>query len=77
MGNMSNRERVARNFVKRYGRERLERLIELLHEEVSGQAIADELGVSRERVRQWKNAFVQRFSYYNVYPEVQSVLEDA
>lgn len=77
MSSMSNRERIARNFVKRYGRERLERLIELLHEEVSGQAIADELGVSRERVRQWKNTFVQRFSYYSVYPEVQSVLEDA
>ena len=76
MSVMSNRERVARNFVKRYGRERLKRLIDLLHEEASGQAIAVELGVSRERVRQWKNAFGTRFSYFEVYTEVQSVVEE-
>jgi transposase-like protein len=63
--------------MKRYGRERLKRLIDLLHEEASGQAIAEELGVSRERVRQWKNVFGKRISYFEVYPEVQTVLEEA
>jgi DNA-directed RNA polymerase sigma subunit (sigma70/sigma32) len=55
----------------------LKRLIDLLHEEASGQAIAEELGVSRERVRQWKNVFGKRISYFEVYPEVQTVLEEA
>jgi DNA-directed RNA polymerase sigma subunit (sigma70/sigma32) len=77
MSVMSHRERGARNFMKRYGRERLKRLIDLLHEEASGQAIAEELGVSRERVRQWKNVFGKRISYFEVYPEVQTVLEEA
>ena len=76
MSVMSHRERGARNFVKRYGRERLKRLIDLLHEEASGQGIAEEIGVSRERVRQWKNTFGKRISYFEVYPEVQTVLEE-
>ena len=46
------RERVARNFIKSYGRSRFRRLLEALAAGESGQKIADEFGVSRERVRQ-------------------------
>ena len=51
------RERVARNFIKTYGRTRFHRLLSALAAGESGQAIADEFNVSRERVRQWKNTF--------------------
>lgn len=71
------RERVARNFVERYGVERFERLLEALANGESGQAIADEFDVSRERVRQWKNAFGSVFVLYQVHPEVRSVLAEA
>jgi DNA-directed RNA polymerase sigma subunit (sigma70/sigma32) len=42
----------------------------------SGQVIADEFDVSRERVRQWKNTFGQVVTLYQVHPEVQRVLDE-
>lgn len=71
-----NREQVARNFVRRYGRDRLRRLIDLLSMGESGQTIADEFEVSRERVRQWKNAFGAVLMIYQVHPDVQSVIDE-
>ena len=69
-----NRERIARNFVKRYGQERFERLLDLLQSGESGQAIADEFSVSRERVRQWKNTFGTVLTLYQVHPDIQALL---
>lgn len=73
---MRSRERIARNFVKRYGTERFRRLLVLLAEGASGQIIADEFDVSRERVRQWKNTFGTVLTLYQVHPDVQRLLED-
>jgi hypothetical protein len=70
-----NRERVARNFIRRYGSERFSRLLEALAEGTSGQVLADEFEVSRERVRQWKNTFGQLLTLYQVYPEVRRILD--
>jgi hypothetical protein len=70
------RERVARNFIKTYGRSRLRRLVEALAAAESGQAIAEEFGVSRERVRQWKNAFGTVIKLYHVHPEVERILKE-
>ena len=72
----ASRERIARNFVKRYGAERFQRLIRGFEGGESGQAIADDFRVSRERVRQWKNAFGQVFTLYQVHPEIQRVLDE-
>ena len=69
------RERVARNFIKSYGRSKFRRLLEALAAGESGQKIADEFGVSRERVRQWKNTFGQVLTLYQVHPEVQRILD--
>ncbi len=76
MASTRNREQVARNFVKRYGASRFHRLIQLLAFGESGQLIADEFSVSRERVRQWKNAFGHVLMLYQVHPEVQMVLDE-
>ena len=73
----ASRERVARNFVKRYGQERFRRLIKALEAGESGQTIANEFDVSRERVRQWKNSFGSVLTLYQVHPEVQRVLDDS
>lgn len=70
------RERMARNFVKRYGADQFDQLMTLLSEGASGQMIANTFDVSRERVRQWKNAFGQVITLYQVYPEVQKVLDE-
>lgn len=70
------RQRVARNFIRTYGRTRFRRLLEALAGAESGQAIADEFGVSRERVRQWKNMFGEVITYYRVFPEVDRILKE-
>jgi ABC-type polar amino acid transport system ATPase subunit len=71
------RERVARNFIKSYGRTRFRRLIEALEAGESGQTIANEFGVSRERVRQWKNTFGQVITLYQLHPEVERIFREA
>ena len=76
MASPKSRDRMARNFVQRYGAEQFDQLITLLSEGASGQVIADTFSVSRERVRQWKNAFGQVITLYQVYPEVQKVLDE-
>ncbi len=70
------RERVARNFIKYYGRTRFRRLLEALANGESGQAVANEFGVSRERVRQWKNTFGEVITHYRVFPEVDRILRE-
>lgn len=70
------RERVARNFIKSYGRTRFRRLLEALAAGESGQTIANEFGVSRERVRQWKNTFGEVITHYRVFPEVDRILRE-
>jgi hypothetical protein len=71
-----NREKIARNFVKRYGPERFRRLLAALGDGESGAAIAAEFEVTRERVRQWKNAFGTVVTLYQVHPEVQRVIDE-
>ena len=70
------RERVARNFVKSYGRTRFRRLLEALARSESGQILADEFSVSRERIRQWKNTFGTVITVYQVHPEVERLLRE-
>ncbi|MFK7928243.1 MAG: helix-turn-helix domain-containing protein [Myxococcota bacterium] len=74
MSTQKSRSRVARNFVRRYGAERFAMLLQALADGQSGQTIADEFQVSRERVRQWKNAFGQVLTLYQVHPEVAEIL---
>lgn len=69
------RERVARNFVERFGADRLQILLQGFARGESGQVIADEFGVSRERVRQWKNTFGTSVSLYQVHPEIQRIAD--
>lgn len=73
----SSREVVARNFVERYGADRLRRLLDALAAGESGQSIAEEFAVSRERVRQWKNAFGQSLLLYQIHPDILGVLREA
>lgn len=70
------RERVARNFIKSYGRTKFRRLLEALGSAESGQTLADEFGVSRERIRQWKNTFGTVITVYQVHPEVERLLRE-
>jgi hypothetical protein len=63
--------RVAQNFMARLGKPKFRRFLKLLSENVSGEKIAREFGVSRERVRQWKNAFGSVVQSYVVTPQIK------
>jgi transposase-like protein len=76
MPTAKSRSRVARNFIKRYGPERFAELRNALTRGESGQAIADQFDVSRERVRQWKNTFGRVVTLYQVHPDVQRIIEE-
>ena len=70
------RERVAQNFVERYGRDRFRQLLEQFSAGESGQVIADQFQVSRERVRQWKNTFGSLVTLYQVHSDVRAFTAD-
>ena len=76
MADRSSRLKVTHNFVRRYGVDGLTRLLEALSEGRSGEEIAREFSVSRERVRQWKNTFGEVITHYRVYPEVDRILQE-
>ena len=71
------RVRVARNFVRRFGATGLRRLLDRLADGASGQEIADEFNVSRERVRQWKTTFGTVLTIYQVHHDVSHVLDES
>jgi hypothetical protein len=48
-------------------------LLTAFENQESGQVIADQLGVSRERVRQWRNTFGQTVSVYRVHADVEAL----
>lgn len=73
---MTTRQTIARNFVANHGLDGLRKLVDALAAGRSGQEIADEFQVSRERVRQWKNAFGQSVTMYQVFPDVLQVLHE-
>ena len=62
--------------MKRYGIAGLRRLLTALAAGESGQVIAEDFDVSRERVRQWKNTFGQVVTHYQVHPEVVTLLDE-
>ena len=59
------RVRVANNFIKSYGKIRFHDFLSNLEQGLSGAIIAKDFGVTRERVRQWKNSFgKEEFVFY-------------
>jgi DNA-directed RNA polymerase specialized sigma subunit len=67
-------EKVARNFIKRYGLQAFRSFITGLEGHRSGQELAQELGVSRQRVQQWKDAFGVSIAVYMPRAEVARLL---
>lgn len=71
---MNRSTKLARNFVKARGVAQLRYLIDAFERNESGQVIAEHLGVTRERVRQWRDAFGMTVSFYQPGAEVRSML---
>ena len=69
-------EKVAKNFIKSYGKPQFRAFLSMLQNgTVSGQQMADDLSVTRERVRQWKLAFGRQERFYTPKDLVVDVLE--
>jgi len=68
------RTRQIRNFVRARGVAAFRAMVLAFEEGQSGQTIADRLGVSRERVRQWRDMFGQTITLYQPYEEVERML---
>ena len=68
---------VAKNFIKSYGKEQFRNFLTLLQNgTMSGQKIADDMRVSRERVRQWKKCFGKEEHFFHPKPLVIEVLKN-
>lgn len=70
------RKTVARNFMANHGAEKFDYLIKAFKAGTSGEEIGREIGVSRERVRQWKSMFGTTITLYEVHPEICTLLTE-
>ena len=74
--NLTQKQRVvARNFMRNYGREAFRAFLAGCERDESGADWARTLGVSRERVRQWRNLFTVRVVCVTVHPEVRAIVD--
>lgn len=71
-----NRRVVLENLVDKYGLVKVRWLVKRFTLGHSGEDIAEEFGVTRERVRQWKNSIGSSIQVYQVHPETQKVLNE-
>ncbi len=71
---MSPAEKAARNFTRTRGKTAFRLFIQMLCEQKSGADIGKQFGVSRERVRQWKEIFGSTVSIYQPHAEVIRVI---
>ena len=72
---MTSVERVVTNFIDKYGVEKLKMMLGGFHAGRSYQSVADELGVTKERVRQWRNLMGRTIQVYVPEPELSRILE--
>jgi hypothetical protein len=68
--------RMARHFVKTYGKQRLKEMIADFSASRSIGEIGEYLGVSRERVNQWRHAFGNPVDVYVVHPDIKALLTE-
>ena len=68
-------EKMVDNFIENYGEDAFREFIEGLMNDESGGAWARKLGVSRERIRQWRDVFVKRIVYVAPVASVQERLK--
>lgn len=73
---MTSPERVARNVIRQHGKAALVSLIKGFHEGRTLDSLGKELGVTRERVRQWKLALVTETVTIQVPTEVVACLAE-
>jgi len=66
--------RMVNNFIEKHGEDVFREFVAGLVNDESGGEWARRLGVSRERIRQWRDAFVKRIVYISPVAIVQDRL---
>ena len=67
---------VARNICRNYGKHRLRWLLDGFSKNRNMQEMANTMGVSRERIRQYKDALGQQVSFYMPFPEIDAISKE-
>ena len=67
---------LLRNFTKSYGKEKLAKLVSDFSIGTSGELIAQELGVTRARISQWRQAFGYTLRTYQVHEDIQAIADE-
>lgn len=70
----SNSRKAAEQFIKKYSWPRFIRLIELFKKSTSGPEIAQEFGVTRQRIAQWRSAFGSYKSTFVLNPDIEKLV---
>lgn len=68
------RSRMVTNFIQKYGEKAFRDLIADFNADVAAVVTARRLGVSGERVRQWRQTFGHEVVTYTLHPEVHQLL---
>ena len=68
--NMRSRVTVLNNLLMKYGKKKVLKLLLAFERLDSGEVIAKEYGVTRERVRQWKMLLGYEIKTYVVHPDI-------
>jgi len=71
---MSPAEKAARNFTKTRGKAAFRLFMQMLCDQKTGADIGKQFGVSRERVRQWKDIFGTTVTLYQPHADVLRVI---
>lgn len=66
--------RTAINIIKKYGRDRFLFLIACFKNSISYRRIAEEFGVSRQRVFQWKRQMGQTKKVFYIYKDIENLI---
>lgn len=72
---LSSSARVATNIIKLRTFDGFKRLVELFQANTPGPVIAEEFGVSRQRVNQWKKKLGNERTTYTLEPDVAELLK--
>lgn len=67
--------RLARTLIKNYGLDRFMRLVDLFNKAVSGEEIAIEFEVTRQRVHQWRQLLGKTTKLYALDPGVADLIK--
>lgn len=66
--------RISKNLIKKYGFEGFIKLLTLFQNNVSGQRIGDEFGVTRQRACQWRKELCNVTVLVELHPEVAKMV---